>query len=601
MRPLGLIIFVLLFHLIGSSQPFGNEWINYNQRYLKVPVVKNDLYRINYNELSTAFSNIGINISSVNPRSIQVFGRGIENYIHIEGEADGKFDSTDYLIFYGKRNDGWFDSKLYIKPEYQLNPYYSLITDTAWYYITYSSLPTGKRFKKINNTNFTGKTSAQFVYKESITYRFGIYNEGEKDGAGVSTPLYQEGEGWADYSFYQGQTRIYNSDCRNPSFALGAPAPQVLARTVSKSNAAGSPNHGLLIEYGPTSSKINLIDTSYDGYKMINHQFNIPKSYLNGATTLYFSKKPLTPEPPSDFQTLAFIKIKYAHALQLNIYNSLNYYIPSDIDTTYLSFSGAQSGYFPYAFDLENGVMCKMVQNGVKLETLIPPGTERPIEISRSISSVISIVPSYSRQKGKGWMTDLTQAKTDSAFVIITSKTLWNSASQYRNYKASTGLNSLTFDIEDIYEQFSYGIKKHRLAIQNFIEYQNSKPNNSPQYVFLIGKSIKENLTRQNSTNQKLNMIPTVGVPPADNLFGTPMDNINLVPVAATGRLAANNDQVVLDYLNKVIEFESAVNNNSPLIEDRLWRKKGIHFAGGNDINQQNVFVSFLKSYENSW
>ena len=111
----------------SRTQPYGNNWINYNQRYLKIPVKMDGLYRVNFTELNQAFANIGIPLSSIDPRTIQVFSREKEGFDFVERESDGKFDSTDYLMFYGKKNDGWFDKRLYFKPEYQVKPHYNLI------------------------------------------------------------------------------------------------------------------------------------------------------------------------------------------------------------------------------------------------------------------------------------------------------------------------------------------------------------------------------------------------------------------------------------------------------------------------------------------
>ena len=111
----------------SRTQPYGNDWINYNHRYLKVPVKTGGLCRGNFTELNHAFANIGIPISSIDPRTIQVFSREKESFVFVEGESGGEFDSTDYLMFYGKGNDGWFDKGIYFKPEHQVKPRYSLI------------------------------------------------------------------------------------------------------------------------------------------------------------------------------------------------------------------------------------------------------------------------------------------------------------------------------------------------------------------------------------------------------------------------------------------------------------------------------------------
>ena len=97
----------LLGALSSSSQPYANEWINYSQQYFKIKVPTDGVYRINYATLVSE----GIPIQTFDPRQIQIFGRGEEQYIFIKGENDGVFNSTDYIEFYAKRNDGWYDKK----------------------------------------------------------------------------------------------------------------------------------------------------------------------------------------------------------------------------------------------------------------------------------------------------------------------------------------------------------------------------------------------------------------------------------------------------------------------------------------------------------
>lgn len=86
----------------------------------KISVEKTGLYKID----KTFFENeLGINISSINPKKIRIFGnRGgripeansayrdddlQELSIYIKGEEDGKFDNNDYILFYAEGADLW--------------------------------------------------------------------------------------------------------------------------------------------------------------------------------------------------------------------------------------------------------------------------------------------------------------------------------------------------------------------------------------------------------------------------------------------------------------------------------------------------------------
>jgi hypothetical protein len=87
--------------------------------WYKISISKSGIFKIDYNFLS----NIGINPSSIDPREIKIYGNGggmlpqnnsefrnddlVENSIFIQGESDGTFNTTDYILFYGQGPDTW--------------------------------------------------------------------------------------------------------------------------------------------------------------------------------------------------------------------------------------------------------------------------------------------------------------------------------------------------------------------------------------------------------------------------------------------------------------------------------------------------------------
>ncbi len=112
--------------------------------WYKVGVTSEGIYRLSYGFLDS----IGIDVKTVNPRNIRVYGNGgamlpyvnaeyrpddlKENPIWVSGESDGRFDSTDYVLFYGQSPHKW---------EYDYNDQrfrhtLNLFTDTTFYFIT---------------------------------------------------------------------------------------------------------------------------------------------------------------------------------------------------------------------------------------------------------------------------------------------------------------------------------------------------------------------------------------------------------------------------------------------------------------------------------
>src|SRR5688572_14896611 len=123
--------FFFLFITFHAVCQYGNEWISFGQQYFKIPVGSDGLYRIPYQELVQA----GFPVAA-DPKTFQLFHRGVEQAILVEGEGDGVFHSNDYIEFFGRRNDGTLDSTLYENSGHQPHRYYNLFSDTTSYFLT---------------------------------------------------------------------------------------------------------------------------------------------------------------------------------------------------------------------------------------------------------------------------------------------------------------------------------------------------------------------------------------------------------------------------------------------------------------------------------
>jgi len=162
-----LLLFSFLFFSFVQldAQTYGNEWINYSQKYYKIKVAQTGIYKINY----TTLVNAGIPITTTDPKRLQLFNRGVEQKIYIEGESDGTFNTTDFIEFYGQKNDGSLDSLLYTNTSFVPNPYYSLVNDTAVYYLTWNNSTANKRITVESDVNFGAyPTLANYFFKEEI-------------------------------------------------------------------------------------------------------------------------------------------------------------------------------------------------------------------------------------------------------------------------------------------------------------------------------------------------------------------------------------------------------------------------------------------------
>ena len=125
------ILFLLLIAsaLHSPAQVYNNEWIDYNKTYYKFKVGATGLYRISQSSLTS------IGLGSTQAQDFQLWRNGQQIPIYTSVQT-GTFGPSDYIEFWGERNDGKPDNALYRIPDHQLNDRWSLQTDTAAFFLT---------------------------------------------------------------------------------------------------------------------------------------------------------------------------------------------------------------------------------------------------------------------------------------------------------------------------------------------------------------------------------------------------------------------------------------------------------------------------------
>lgn len=153
---IGLLL-LLNSHLFSQT----NSVLSTGQWY-KISVEENGLYKLSYQD----FENMGFDIASINPRTIQIYGNAdgvlpepnniqvnqglIENAIYVSGADDGSFDEDDFVAFYAVGPDEWVYEKNFSRFKFYGHPY----DDKNFYFITVGQNE-GKRIEPKNSTNQT--------------------------------------------------------------------------------------------------------------------------------------------------------------------------------------------------------------------------------------------------------------------------------------------------------------------------------------------------------------------------------------------------------------------------------------------------------------
>ncbi|MEW6468862.1 MAG: C25 family cysteine peptidase [Bacteroidota bacterium] len=589
----------LLFTSLALAQQYGNEWINYGQKYYKFPIIQDGVYRID----SAALANSGINVSSIDPRRFQVFGRGQELAIYVQGEGDSVFNSSDYIEFYAQHNDGWLDSLVYQDTVEVVNPYYSLYTDTAVYFLTWNNSTNNLRMQWIQDTAFSAFTPVNYFFKEEVVFRPYQYQFGNTTSIGTTESHYSASEGWTDNRFPLGSSGTPFTLTTANSYAGGPPAKLWFAAVGASNDFTITPDHHLQVEYRDISSPVYrmALDTVFEAYAYIPKTKYIPVDSLGPIQTEVRFKSVIDVGFSSNYTAACYVGIKFPHTFNLENQSRYTLYLPDNTSQSksYLKITNFNATAPIYLYDITNGKRFTVYSNGTTDSVLVPnSGGEKTCYITSE--SQITPISSLTPVSATASFSNFPAVTFDSAFLIVTHPTLWNEAQNYGGYRSSVNggdFNVVIVNVEELYDQFAYGVKKNPLAIRNFcrLAYDTSG-SVPPQHLFIIGKAVEAQRCRNSNqfgpyiTNYNNNLVPAWGYPPTDNLITAGLNGTWLEPLIPTGRLATIAPADVDNYLAKVMDYEDNPNEE--------WMKHILHFAGGTDAGQVAYHSSCLGMYE---
>jgi flagellar hook assembly protein FlgD len=603
------LIFIGIFFFLPSLAwaQFGNGWINFSQAYYKIPVIQDGVYRITKANLDAA------GITGINPRQIQLFHRGVQHAIYVEGEIDNSLDSGDFIEFYGKRNDGFLDSNLYAVATRQVNKYYNLYSDTTAYFLTWTLDGTfGKRMDEVSAPVI--ENFAPYHWKEELIVYSDEYALGQNYPIPSNEDIYQSefdnGEGWASTLIGSGQSRnisIPISSLYTPSIGSVKPILEIVMVGATKNVS----NYNVEIRVGNSTSNLRLLSTvTHTNFQKTIFNTrpiatpNLELTDVNGTGQLIVR---LTCTRGG--VRMAYIKVTYPQTLNLNNAVSSKVGIPSNTNNiSYLNISNPPPN--TRILDISKLESIRRVNYntlGGNLRVAFPHNfiefPEEPIYNTLLISQNTVLTPLAIRP-----VTFQNINPNAHDYLIITHPRIRQAAGgssdivqAYADYRASVAGGSfspLIVNINQLYDQFTFG-EKTPLAIRRFANYMYS--NGDPRFVLIIGKSISLpdqyfnsgtsfflNI-RKNFTDSQEDLVPSAGVPPSDihMVRGLGNQGTFTLPIPI-GRISANNAEQVLSYLNKVIEYEAGPCANA------LWQKHVLHLSGGNTESEQNQFKTIL-------
>ena len=553
---------------------YGNEWFETDKSYIKVFVNEDGIYKIGYDELLAA----GVPINQINGQDLMIQYFGNEIPIHTTNE--GSWTSSDYLLFFGKRNDGELDKQMYSEWETeQLNPFYSMFTDESVYYISWDNSSTHLRYQ-VQANDLTGNLPSRsefYMHKERQVYSDVAWapTAPEEPDAEYSNFIVTEGFG----------NKMTNSHRLNfpitDIYIFTGKRPTVKFRTGSNNLF----NHFITMRF----NDLYLGDEAYAGNRIKEYEYEMRLVDLKTNSQLKIDGRDV-----SDNIIVGYAEVNYPRWTYADNQDNFMFYLESANQQRLFEIEEYVGGSLNYLVDIENATLTIPEYQNNTARFVLPANQD---------STQLWLVNADSALKSPLRYEEYTFQSFDDLnpqFLIISSELLNNSdelgvnpIQEYANYRASSEGGSYTtgiVNVEDLYDHFAYGINQHSFSIKNFAMYVKEQWEDF-EMVFIIGKGLS--YVNRNKQTQYTSFVPSWGKPGSDNLMFA--EEEFSYPYVGVGRLAAHNPQDVMNYLQKAMQHDRIFDLEGKSIEERKWHKNILHLSGG-DIRIQDQIFNNLQS-----
>lgn len=571
------LVCLFLYVLNGAAAQHPNEWINHQQDYFRISVAQDGIYRVTALQLIEA----GFPSSGTDPSMIRVFHRGVEQAIHVAGESDGIFDSSDYIEFFGRKNDASLDAMLFKSGVVQHNPYHAIFSDTTSYFLTVGPVA-GRRMPLL--ADYTPAPPIANFHIDEKRLVFGDeYARGISERDEMFSSAFETGEGWTSTAIRQGQVRDYVlSGITRTVPAAGKPTIEIML--VGRNAIA----HTMTIRIGSSLRVLKEVTLEPFEPLLISEQVEWNDITVDGRLTVRFSVPNFG---YNDQVSVSYLRVRYPQATDVLSLTEKLLEVPAGNSVVNLSLTNALPETRLYDITDPSNVG---IVNAVS-------DTELKATLSDATSGVRIWATSTWRVPAKIQRVRFNEINPQAYdYIFITHPLLRKPAGEYadpveayamyRESMAGGGYRPLVINIGDVFDQFNFG-EKSPLAINSFLKFLSES--NPPAYLFLVGKGLEYNQkyyrTANSGTWPYQDLVPTGGSPGSDVAFTIGLSGTGEgIP---TGRLPAMLPSQVAAYLNKVIETESA-----PF--DALWRKKILHLSGGIESWEPSLFKQYLQDFQ---
>ncbi|NJB84397.1 hypothetical protein GGR26_000142 [Lewinella marina] len=540
---------------VGQDTLYGNEWYTTGQPFLRIEVSQDGVYQVG----SAALAAAGLPTVEGEGQRFRMFHHG--RIVPLDPAAGGP-------VFYGRAARGELDSLLFPGGQSeQLNPRYAMYTDTAAYYLTVvDAVTAADRLTPVTDPGAGGAVTttilrtAEKVYADNPSKYFQ-----RSSGSTIQFSHYELAEGYGQ----RGNNDLLSSN-GTTSTTVSLSLPEAVGGAAQLSLRFGlafgnehrqriSVNGQVLGEFTSEDWSVNELDYPFT---LSGKQATLKVDGLAGD---------------QDKANLAFVSVTYPAAAVASS-GQLPFQLPAG-DALTLSFSGN----VPTAarlYDLTNGRIYAPVSAGrfnlpasatrrsfVLATTLLAPAATAPVSLSDQLPAA------------------------DADYLILSSRRLagagLDALASYRSSPAGGGYRVHTVYVEDLYDGFGYGLRRHPQAIRNYLAAALRKAPNL-HYLFIIGKGREYTSLRRPAdlaAAWSTFFVPSFGLPASDNLLSARLGEV--LPRLSTGRLSAITPAEVALYATKLQDVERQISLASQTVDDLDWMKQALFLGGGSSAGEQ--------------
>ncbi|GLU55841.1 putative type IX secretion system sortase PorU2 [Dyadobacter frigoris] len=585
---------------------YGQEWIDYSKKYVRIGVPANGIYSLKVNLLPSDFP---VN----DPSKFQLWHRGQEVAII-------SADATE-IVFYGEKNDGVSDGLTYRPgPEARMNTFVSMYSDEGSYFLTIA--PSPLRLSSVSGVS-SGTISAEPNHLQTDSYFFSNQFSYITNGVGsvFNNSFFESFEAYTGNTTYGANAIAFGgvSTPKNQDNALALknwdtnsstkPSLEVLV------NGLYQGAHSIQVLVGLTSADADLKNLATISFSGLGSEKRTVALNLNehlASNGAGFFRVNSNTSSPDDWFGLSYYSITYPQLTDLGGAASVLFnFLPTSSASRRISIKNASSN--TEVYDLSNPLNPVKIINGILSDNTLTVDINGVankafklfvIDASqkKQIASANIYPVSFSPVFGA---TDATPTTVNGAvnpsaydYLIVTNDKLQDVAKTYASdYRSTTNGGSyktLVVNIRKIYDEFNYG-EPSPLAIRRFVNYMLKDGIRTKHNLLLIGHSVS--WPSPGRLLKEMNgEVPTFGDPGSDVLLVAGLKGANIdVPAIPVGRISAFQPAEVTTYMGKVdlYEHETSV----------AWRKKVLHLVGGDEVSQveefENIFTD-VSSYVTS-